>query len=104
MMRCAECHRGLIKPAYTAPATMGGWVLGPVCLTKAGLQLAKKPRPAAARLPSVHRVRAAKPVKRPYPLSCLVLEGQLSLFEPVTAPALAQGAQPLKEKDYERCA
>lgn len=29
--RCAECHRGLLKPAYTAPESMGGWVLGRVC-------------------------------------------------------------------------
>lgn len=33
-MRCAACHRRLLEPAYTAPASMGAWVLGPVCLER----------------------------------------------------------------------
>lgn len=33
-MRCAACHRLLREAAYTAPASLGAWVLGPVCLQK----------------------------------------------------------------------
>lgn len=32
-LRCAACHRGLLKPAYTHPS---GWVLGPKCAMVAG--------------------------------------------------------------------
>ena len=28
MYRCANCNRVLFHPAYTAPESMGGWVLG----------------------------------------------------------------------------
>lgn len=71
--RCRDCGRRLSKPAYTAPAGMGGWVLGPVCAAKAKVL---SPR---------HNI-LAEPKKRQRTKSAsqnretLVLPGQLRLF------------------------
>lgn len=54
MMRCAECHRSLIKPAYTAPESMGGWVLGRVCAEKAGKARPKKRRKCQIQQATAH--------------------------------------------------
>lgn len=35
-MRCAHCGRRLTNPAFVAPASAGGWMLGPVCLSRPG--------------------------------------------------------------------
>lgn len=86
--RCAACGRRLLKPAYTAPASMGGWMLGPVCAAKATalpgmgdkpkgmkpkVDLYKKPRhtrPAKMRKARKQRQRAPSPT---------VLPGQMAL-------------------------
>lgn len=52
--RCAECHRGLLKPAYTAPESMGGWVLGRVCAEKAGKARPKKRRKCQIQQATAH--------------------------------------------------
>lgn len=52
--RCAECHRSLIKPAYTAPESMGGWVLGRVCAEKAGKARPKKRRKCQIQQATAH--------------------------------------------------
>ena len=65
MLRCAACGRRLLEPAYTAPAGLGGWMLGPVCLEKERAA-GRIPRPShflgapAPRKPASTR----KPVKR----------------------------------------
>ena len=33
-MYCAHCGRRLTRPAFAAPASAGGWALGPVCLSR----------------------------------------------------------------------
>ena len=43
-LRCQACHRPLSKPAYTAPARLGGWLLGPKCAIAAGKAAPRKPR------------------------------------------------------------
>lgn len=55
MYRCACCHRRLLEPAYTAPAVLGGWMLGPVCLER---------ERAAGRLPPLARNEAARQQRR----------------------------------------
>ena len=92
-MRCAACHRKLTQPAFTAPASAGGWVLGPVCLFKRDLsdhimrvldaaRMLKVMRRGSGDAQSVKR----KPPKRKRVVAPLllsgVLPGQLDLFEP----------------------
>ena len=64
-MRCAACGRRLLEPAYTAPASLGAWSLGPKCLEKERAA-GRLPKPShflgvpAPRKPASKR----KPVKR----------------------------------------
>lgn len=90
-MRCAACHRKLTQPAFTAPASAGGWVLGPVCLFKRDLSDHIMRVLDAARMLKVMRRGSgdAQPVKRkravrviPVTRKVKVLPGQLDLFEP----------------------
>jgi hypothetical protein len=73
-MRCIACGRPLLKPAYTAPERLGGWMLGPKCLEKAGL---KKRRSGA--LYGAPKPRKARPAKQ-RPVEVLVLPGQMALW------------------------
>lgn len=47
MYRCYACGRRLTKPAYTAPASMGGWMLGPICAGKSSALPGVPPKPRA---------------------------------------------------------
>lgn len=71
-MRCAACHRTLLMPAYTAPACMGGYVLGRVCAEKAGM--------------APKRNRKARVVTA---VAIAVQTGRLGLFEYLSNQAIA---------------
>ena len=86
-MRCVACNRALLEPAYRAPAGMGGWVLGPVCLQKQlGLPSYESLLDSDYRRKMLGRSKAGKikPAKRGRAVAPLlrsaVLPGQLDLF------------------------
>ena len=54
--RCRACGRRLLEPAYTAPADLGAWMLGPRCYEK---------ERAAGRLPKSLRDGARNPPRKP---------------------------------------
>ena len=79
--RCAECHRGLLKPAYTAPESMGGWVLGRVCAEKAGKARPKKRRKCQIQQATAHA-------------------GQLDMFHQLQREYIAElAAKPTPDED-----
>lgn len=71
-MRCASCGRGLLRPFYTAPAGLGGYMLGPKCAAAAG------------------KVRPGKRKGRKPAVVHEVQPGQLDMFH--TAESVAKNA------------
>ena len=96
MYRCHACGRRLTRPAYVAPISMGGWMLGPVCAGKSNALPDVPPRPRAAPRDAMPPARAAKTRRRKRAarakkqrhaawakarrLAAQVLPGQLQLF------------------------
>lgn len=71
--RCQACGRRLLEPAYTAPAGLGSWMLGPVCHEKerrAGRlpmsgrgEIRSQPRKPAAKRVKIKRIKRAPQVQ-----------------------------------------
>lgn len=92
MIRCQACGRRMLKPAYTAPASLGAWALGPVCVLKKDLpdsimrvlledRTARVMRMGLTYVPLTRKRTVVIPVAR----QVMVLPGQLHLFPPVPA-------------------